>query len=403
MTQSIAWKYQAEGKGGDLVRGRLMASSEVQAVKLLKDQHLKPIDVIPVRATVLSKLMKPPTRLSGQEITNIALSMSDLLEAGVPLGEMLLMLEQREKSGAVKSLLTRLHHEVRSGRDLSKALKNDPSNIPRLMIAMIEAGEATGTLGAQLTHFAQTQERSQELRRDLMGQLLYPIVLCLLVILTIFFLSFFVLPEFETIFSDGETRVPPETRFILDAGAWIRQWGAPLPLVIAALLLCGQVLTKRYREVFERSVLKLPIIGSFFFTLESGKFCRGLGVMLEGGMAIAPALEIARRALSFQVLQIRHQYAAGEVRAGAPLSQSLIAAKALHDENIRFIELGERTGELGAMISKAASNSESKVKTNLKRFTDLLSPVLTILMGLVTAGVIGSVMSGVLSLNETVY
>ncbi len=403
MTEALSWKYHAEDKNGSILRGKLIAASEAHAVTLLKDQRLKPIDVMPVRATVFANFLKRSTRLSGQEIATVARSMSDLLESGVPLGEMLTMLELREKPGTVRSLFERLRHEVRSGSEFSKALNTDRANLPRLMIAMAQAGEATGTLGAQLTRFADAQEKAQELRRDLIGQLLYPLVLCLLVVLTIFFLSFFVLPEFETIFSDGETRIPAETRFILDAGAWIRQWGATIPLIIAGFLLAGQFIIRRYRGLVERAVLAIPVIGSFFFTLESGKFCRGLGVMLQGGMAIVPALEIARKALSFETLHENHKNAANEVRAGASLSKSLITANVINEESIRFIELGERTGELGAMITKAATTNETKVKTSLKRLTDLLSPVLTILMGLITAGVIGSVMSGVLSLNETVY
>jgi len=403
MSESLTWKYHAEGTDGNLTHGKLMAMSEAQALILLKEKKLKPIDLMPVRTTSFANLIKRTTRLSGQEITNLARDISDLLEAGIPLGEMLSMLEIREKPGPTKSLLERLRYEIRNGSNLSTALKKDPVNLPRLMIAMTEVGEATGTLGAQMSRFTEAQEKAQTLRRDLMGQLLYPLVLCLMVILTIFFLSFFVLPEFETIFNDGQTRAPPETKLILNMGAWIRQWGAIIPLIIASFTLLGQWIFKHNRQTLENIILRLPFIGPFFFILESGKFCRGLGVMLQGGMAIVPALEIARKALLFETLRIRHQLAADSVRAGGVLSQSLTIAKALHEENIRFIELGERTGDLDVMVTKAASTNEVKVKTSLKRFTDLLSPILTILMGLVTAGVIGSVMSGVLSLNETVY
>ena len=403
MVEPLTWKYTAESVSGDNVRGKLVATSQSHALQKLRDLKLKPIDISPVKVEALTRFISPSTRLSPKDQAIIVRSMSDLLGAGVPLSETLSILEAREKQGNVKSFLQRLHQEIKNGSRFSDALKKDPTQLSRLMIAMTQAGEATGTLDKQLNRFAQAQEKTQTLRRDITGQILYPLVLCLLVMITILFLSFFVLPEFETIFSDGEVRVPPETRFILDAGAWIRKWGSVLPLVIAGFLLVGQFIGRHYRTFLEGVILKTPIIGTFFMTLESGKFCRGLGVMLEGGMPIVSALEIARNAMGFNILRSRHLHAAESVKAGATLSRSLLNEKSLHNESLRFIELGERTGKMGMMVSKAADICEDNVKISLKRFTDLLSPILTILMGLITAGVIGSVMSGVLSLNETVY
>ena len=404
MTDTQLWSYQAETPNGAFVKGQITADTERLALLNLREQKLKPIELRLTRNTsFVASFMPTPSRLSSAQMTVFVRALSDLLGAGIPLSETLSMLEAREKRGPVKLLSKRLLDQVRSGQGLSDALRVDPVNQPRLMMAMVEAGEATGTLPAQMERFADAQEKAQNLRRDLIGQLLYPMVLCLLVILTIFFLSFLVLPEFETIFSDGDVIVPPETRFILDAGAWIRNWGGAIPLIFAGILLVGQYLVKTRRLNVEALVLKLPLIGSFLMVMESGKFCRALGVMLRGGMSIVPALEVARKPLGFESLRERHQNAAENVRAGAPLAQSLSQFRALQADALRFIELGERTGEMGAMVSKAADDCEAQVKTGLKRFTDLLSPILTILMGLVTAGVIGSVMSGVLSLNETVY
>ncbi|MEO0612799.1 MAG: type II secretion system F family protein [Pseudomonadota bacterium] len=403
MVEPISWTYLAETQTGAHIRGRIIAVSETQALQHLRDQHLKPFDLRPIQENSVSAFSKRSSKLSAPALTTLVKAMSDLLEAGIPLGETLGLLEQREKSGVAKALIQRLKSGIRNGERFSVALANDPANLPRLMIAMVEAGEATGTLDTQLTRFAETQERNLTLRRDLVGQTLYPLVLCLLVTLTIFFLSYLVLPEFETIFSDGETRIPPETKFILDAGAWIRSWGATIPLIMGTSLIAGQFAWRRCRPAIEPLLLSLPGIGSFLLTLESGRFCRGLGVMLEGGMAIVPAFAVARKTVGFDMLRHRLDRASSDVRSGNALSSSLETANALHSDSLRFIELGERTGELGAMVTKAASHNEAAVKTILKRFTDLLSPVLTIFMGLITAGVIGAVMSGVLSLNETVY
>ena len=155
MADSQLWAYHAETINGALVKGQISAASEQVALSSLREQKLKPIDLHLAHNRGFNALFSRKTsRIGSSQLTTFVRALSDLLGAGVPLSETLSMLEAREKQGDVKALVNRLLEQVRAGQGLSGALKADPVPLPRLMMAMVIAGEATGTLAAQLEYFA---------------------------------------------------------------------------------------------------------------------------------------------------------------------------------------------------------------------------------------------------------
>ncbi|MEL7491934.1 MAG: type II secretion system F family protein, partial [Pseudomonadota bacterium] len=147
----------------------------------------------------------------------------------------------------------------------------------------------------------------------------------------------------------------------------------------------------------------LPIIGNHWRKMIAGQFCRSLGALVVGGASMSTALAIARQTVSIELLRDKYEAAANEVRSGVSFSKAVEKENLFPDSIMGFARLGEESGTLGAMLLKAADRCEQDVKASLTKCTSLVSPIMTALMGLLTAGVIASVMSGVLSLNETVY
>ncbi|MEM9989059.1 MAG: type II secretion system F family protein, partial [Pseudomonadota bacterium] len=269
-------------------------------------------------------------------------------------------------------------------------------------LAMIRIGEETGTLGAQIALIVETSARREAFRKDVQGQLIYPMALVILIMATLFFLAHFVLPQFEGIFAQGRTPPPAETALVLAAGQWIRDWGWLLPSFFVGGVLAWRLLGRQYTEKFDAWFLTLPILGKLIMTSNMAAYCRSLGALLQGGCGMAAALPIARAAVSNQSLQERHARAADTVRMGSALSQALDQAAVFDIETLELIRIGERSGKLGDMLTQCAALGEEKVGRQLKQFSALLGPVLTALMGLLTAGVIGAVMIGVMSLNEVI-
>lgn len=393
------WTYLAEDPSGRVVRGEIAAADDRVALASLKADRLKPIEIRPARIAASSINRN---RLGIERLAKLARSLSDLLVSGIPLGASLEILARRERNPGVREFLERLSRQVRSGSSLSRALKGDPAGPPRLMIALAAAGEASGTLGSQLALLADSLEATARLRHEVISQLIYPAALFLLLLATIGFLSWFVLPEFEKVFQTSDARVPPETKFVLGIGSWIRANGIFLSPIALAMGAGALVLVRRFNEDVERFAYSLPLLGAHLKKVEAGRYCRTLGTLLSSGESLAKGLSVAEDVVGAKLVREALRDAAKDVKSGAPLASALDRRAIFHPDTMTLIDLGERTGRLGEMLLKAAAWNEGETRAAVARAAALLGPVMTVIMGLVVAGVIAAVMSGVLSLNEAV-
>ncbi len=174
----------------------------------------------------------------------------------------------------MRAFLKRLSQGVRSGSSLSSIMKSDAARPPRLMVALITAGEASGALGRELATLANSLETSGRTRREMLSQLIYPAALSVMVLLTIAFVSWFVLPQFEKVFATSDARPPIETRIVLSIGRWMRADGALIPLFVVSLVAGVAFALKRYRLVAERLLLQFPVAGAFTRRVETGRYFR---------------------------------------------------------------------------------------------------------------------------------
>ncbi|MEM9421661.1 MAG: type II secretion system F family protein, partial [Pseudomonadota bacterium] len=204
-------------------------------------------------------------------------------------------------------------------------------------------------------------------------------------------------------FETSNSAPPPETAFVLKAGQLVREWGWALPAVFLGSVLLVRFIRKRYQLTLDRLTLNLPLIGQLAKISEMARFCRSLGALLVGGCSMTEALPIARAAVFNRSLFASHEATANGVRLGQSLSDAAASNQLFPDEALELIRIGERTGQLGSMLLQASSSGEEQVTSTLKTISGVLGPLLTALMGAMTAGVIAAVMIGVMSLNEAVY
>lgn len=400
-----SWRYSAEDAGGTLVTGTLAAATMKEAAEVLRMRRLEPLSVKPV-----SKIwLLPPRRTSGGErltlkdLARITRRMSDLLNAGLPLAHALRLGGEQSTVKREKTFLTALLTQVNAGRSLSQAIAESGYAAPRLFTALVSAGENLGALDLQFERLANHYEESMKLRREIVAQLVYPAALVVLIFATLLFLSFYILPQFETIFATTDAAPPPETQFVISAGAFIRHYWALGPALIAAALLAYPFLMRRYAGAIERFVLATPLVGGLLLLDDMARFVRTLSTLLDGGMPIVRAMPLARETLNYAALRTSFESAERDVRTGERLAPALARRTRMPRELLGFIEIGEETGELAAMAAQAASVAETKVRSTVRNIMVLAAPALTAAMGLLTAGVIAAVMSGVLSLNDAIY
>lgn len=396
------WRYTIEQADGRLLRGEVVGRTEAEALLKLRALGGTPLEMS--RAGSGRGLFSGRrAALVSSEILDFTRGIAELIDAGIPLRDALASLAQREKRPVLRAALVRIEDQVRNGEAFSRALESDSGQFPRLLIALVRAGEASGLLAKNLIELAAQMEDERSLRQDLIGQMIYPMALVVLISLTLVFLSYFVLPQFETIFLDAGVAPPPETAFVLAAGAFLRAYAIWIPAMMIALAIGARLLARQFRAGLDRLLQHIPALGAILRTLEAARYCRTLGLLLTSGQPLSRAEAVARSAIGSSELQARYAVAGDAVRAGESLSVALGRENVLPAQALRFIELGEKTGRLDAMLTRAAQLHDREVRNMLKRSVELIGPVMIAILGLCVGGVIAAVMSGVLSLNEVVY
>ena len=400
---SQVWRYTAEQGDGRIVRGELVATDRPDAIRQIQALGASPVDLAPVRASGLFQLRTRRQTLTLKETVDLVRGIADLAAAELPLKDVLASLGERETRSALKSVISRLEARVRRGDSLSAAVRDDPAGLPRALYALAEAGEESGLLARNYTDLAEQLERDLELRGEMTAQMVYPGVLVVVFMSTLLFMAHFILPTFETVFADAAAQPPALTRFVIEAGAFLRVWGIWLPVGVLAIAVLVQMIARSMPESADRILSRLPVLGWLRLRVDTVRYCQALGLLLSAGRPLARAEAVAREAIGSPGLRLRHARAAEQVRAGGVFSASLEACQALPEDALRLVALGEKSGHLDTMLLRAAALYDREVRNRLKALVELIGPAMIIILALCIGGVLVSVILGVLSLNEAIY
>jgi len=340
--------------------------------------------------------------LSRQAVALFTRELAVMLEAGQDIDRALRFLVETSDSKAAKKIMQSLRDQVRGGKSMAAALANHPETFSRLYISLVRAGEAGGQLAGSLSHLADLLEREAKLTATVQSALIYPVLLVAASVGTIVLLLVYVVPQFTPIFDQAGADLPVQTRILIGLGDFMRDFGIlMLVLFLAAGLLSYKLLqVEKARIAAERILLKLPIVGGLVRGTQAARLSRTLGTLLRNGVGLVPALGICRDVLSCVIAGQALSDAVAKVKEGGRLS----AALATHDffpmQTIHMLQLGEETGRLGDMALKVSDIHDNQIQQTVQRLVALMVPVITIVMGIVVAGIVGSLLVAMLSLND---
>jgi general secretion pathway protein F len=325
-----------------------------------------------------------------------------MLSAGQDLDHGLRFVIENVRNGRARGTLAEVRDKVRAGSSLAVALAALPESFPPLYVGMVRAGEASGTLPAALDRLAGLLESERSLRANLRAAMIYPALLVVAAIASILLLLEYVLPQFAPMFEQAGAQLPTVTRWLMALGNAV---GAVGPWLFAAGgvgLLLGRRLfaIPAQRLKADRLVLRLPVVGSLMREIVAARLTRTLGTLLQNGMSLIPALAIARDAIGNLAAAAAVDAAATEAKAGRGLARPLGEAHLFPSRTIHLLQLGEEAAQLAAMSLKAADIHEEQSRLMVQRLVALAVPIITIVMGLAVAGIVGALLTAMLSLND---
>lgn len=393
------YRYKWLGSDKQLQTGQLQASSWQDAFEQLKARDGMLVELKAV-SSWRSSMMTRRSQLQGRDLLEITEQLATLLGAGQTLEWSLSTLVRQTQSRS-HTLLKTLLNQIQQGESLSHALKQS-GQFSTLYLAMIRAGESSGTLADVFKQLAVYLEKRQKLRSKLINALIYPAFLMIGVFGSILLLIAYVVPQFVPIFIDLNVPLPFVTRVLMHLGSWLNQYGLiALALVMGIFLVSSAWLRQDAARLWaDRQLLRIKGVGSLIYQIDTSRFCQTLGTLLEHQVALLPAMAIAREVCLNRAFKHQINQAQDAVKNGVRLTAALTQSVTMPALALRMIEVGERSGEQAAMLLKASDIFDERITQTFERMLTLLVPILTVVMAVLVAVIMLAIMLPLMSLTN---
>lgn len=312
-----------------------------------------------------------------------------LLKAGLSIAEALEALLEKEANEATRSILGRLLNGLREGKRFSGVLAEQPELFPALYIGMVKAAEGTSDLPRALARFIDYRQQVDTVRNKIISSAIYPMILMLVGGGVSFFLIAYVVPRFADVYQGSGRNLPWLTQVLL---TWGKFSANHAPSLLAAMVIALAVLFLTLRHLLRngsmaRLAARLPGVGERIRIYELSRLYLTLGMLSEGGIPIVAAMQMVEGMVS-DAIKAGLQTTRGMVESGTPLSTAFEANHLTTPISLRLLRVGERTGEMGTMLSQSSAFYDGETNRWIDRFTRTLEPVLMAAIGVVVGVIV---------------
>ncbi len=403
-----SFHYRALTAQGTIVTGELEAPSRPAAIEEIRNRGHYPIEAadgaartsVPWRAW-LTRDFSLSRDMPRRGLMVATQELAALLRAGLELEAALEIIVRLDQTRPMRATFERILERVRGGAGLAEAL-TELGTFPNFYVNIVRAGEHGGELHVTLEQLGEYLSRSFALRETIVSALIYPAILLATSGVSVVVVLVFVLPSFAPLFAEAGKALPPSTQFVLDAGAFLTNWSwaVLLGLAAVAVALRRALQDPQIRLWFDALCLRLPLLGPLIAKIDVERFSRTLGTLLSNGVELPPALLITADALSNAKIAGAVRAASNALKEGDMLTRHLEGSGAFPALALDMMRVGEESGQLDRMLLRLADFCERDLKHAIDRLVALLVPCLTIFMGLIVAGLIGSMLVAILSIND---
>jgi general secretion pathway protein F len=372
-----------------MTRFTVDAHDEHDARRQVEGRGLFAATVTPVRASMLGALRPASKQSRYLSLVLFSQELLALLNAGLSIVEALEALLEKEANEGTRSILTRLLSGLHEGKRFSGVLAEQADLFPPLYIGIVKAAEGTSDLPRSLTRFIDYQQRIDAVRSKIVSAAIYPMILLLVGGGVSFFLIGYVVPRFAQVYQGAGRDLPWLSQVLLDWGQFAATRTKTLVAGFALGLLALFLLLHRMfaRGGIARLVERLPGIGERARIYELSRLYLTLGMLLEGGIPIVAAMETVQGMVSPDI-KSGLRAASDTIESGAQLSAAFEANRLTTPISLRMLRVGERSGELGSMLTQSAAFYDGEISRWIDRFTRSFEPLLMAAIGLVVGAIV---------------
>ena len=397
-----AFEYEALDGTGAVKAGIITADTARLARRELRQSKLVALKLNPVATAKPGAGPLRGTAVNSAALMMMTRQLATMVSAAAPLEEAVHTIAMQSDHKGLQATLLAVRGNIMEGFRLSDALAQHPRVFPSLYCALVAAGELSGNLGAVLERLADHLERAQRMRAKVLAALIYPLALAGVAVLVIGILMTFVVPKVIEQFESLDQQLPLLTRILIGISKGFTTYALPSVILIAAAI-AGFVVALRkphFRRKVDAILLRLPILGKLLRGLHAARLCRTLSTLVASGSPVVEGLVAAKRTIRNLVLQDAVGRMVTAIHEGSSLSNALRRADLLPPMVTYMSAVGENTGKLDVMLSKAADHLEGEFESVTGTALSLLEPAIIVVMGAIVAMIVLAILMPILQLNS---
>lgn len=388
------FNYQAKDTSTNkVVRATVQADSESAAAKLLIAQGFTPLDIqeIDENGSFFGRLTN---RITTKDRVVFTRQLATLIGAGLPLSQSLRTVLEQTENKRLQSVIEDIIASIEGGKSLSESFAKHPEVFDHVFLALIAAGETSGTLDESLTRIAAQQEKDAATMSKIRGALTYPVIVLVVIFGVLGFMLFTVVPQVEKLYHDLNQTLPFITQIMVSAADFFTHfWWLVIILAGIGIYFFLQFLkTENGINFKDNFKLNVPLFGKMFRKLYMARFARTGQTLLATGVAMLDMLRITSESVNNSIVAKSIDRAAEKVKGGKALSTSLKPEDYILPLVPQMIKIGEQSGKIDEMLGKTAQVYEDELDEEIKTISTAIEPILMVVLAIVAGGMVAAIL-----------
>ena len=394
------FSYEARDQATNkLVKATVQADSENAAARLLNEQGFSPLSIKEVTegGSVIARLTG---RITLKDKIVFTRQLATLISAGLPLSQSLHTIIEQTENKQLQSIAQDILSSVEGGKSLADSFSKHKEVFGTIFIALVSAGEASGTLDQSLQRIATQQEKDAAVMGKIKGALTYPIIVLVVILGVVMFMLLTVVPQVENLYDDLGKELPFLTQIMVSSAGFITKfwWLVLIVAGIGIYFLVQYMKTEsgiKFKDTFK---LNVPIFKGMFRKLYMARFARTGQTLLSTGVSMLDTLKITGDALNNSIIQKSIVRASEKVKGGKELSTALQPEEYILPLVPQMIKIGEQSGRIDEMMGKTAQVYEDELDEEIKSISTMIEPILMVVLAVVAGGMVGAILFPIYSL-----
>ncbi|GAB2832897.1 type II secretion system F family protein [Comamonas piscis] len=397
-SNEAVYEWEGKDRNGKIVRGESRAGGENQVIASLRRQGILP-------SKIKKRRMRSGKRIKPKDIALFTRQLATMMKAGVPLLQAFDIVGRGSTNPSVTKLLNDVRSDVESGSSLSTAFRRHPMYFNALYCNLVEAGEAAGILEGLLDRLATYMEKTEAIKSKIRSALMYPTSVVIVAFVVVAIIMIFVIPAFKEVFSSFGADLPGPTLIVMAISEFFVSYWYLIFFGIGGSIyffLQAWKRSEKMQRTMDRWLLKVPIFGPLIEKSCVARWTRTLSTMFAAGVPLVEALDSVGGASGNAVFAVATEKIQQQVSTGTSLTVAMSDANVFPSMVLQMCAIGEESGSIDHMLSKAADFYEAEVDEAVAGLSSLMEPIIIVFLGTIIGGIVVSMYLPIFKLGQVV-